>query len=212
MANETEPTNVGDVAPKGDPGTNSTSDSDNFDPSSMNIDAKAINARLLKESKKHREKYLAAQSELDNLKKEKLESQGEYKKMAELALQKYQDAEARYNTLKQSLYHQNVRAALAEVAAKAGAILPAEDLLRIGKSDVIVFDEDTQVVHGVELFLDDLKKNKPGLFSQVKPPVVNPAQPGGVITQKKLTAMDIAKLPHAERMQVLLKMRQSQNK
>jgi hypothetical protein len=143
--------------------------------------------RLLEESKKWKKRAIEAEKLLSDKQKAESEQQGNYKKL-------YEEAESRYKNLYKTTVKDKVKMSLSEHAVKSGC-QNLDALLKLGNSELLEYDEGDGRVNGAELFIEDAKKNHPYLFSAPKTPTINPTTPGGVSSNKKLTAADIAKLP-----------------
>lgn len=159
-------------------------------PNASNEAAKTAE-RLLEESKKYKERALRAERELEATKKAKLEEQGNWKAIAE-------ESQKKYETLSKAVLEDKLNNAVEREAVKHGCV-DVEALLSLGDKKMLQFEQDTGIVHGVELLVEDLKKRKPYLFAQKSNAVINPATPSGVVKHKKLTAQEIAALPPQEK-------------
>lgn len=166
---------------------NTTTENDNSNSSSPEGSA----ARILEESKKWKQRAGAAEKELQDLKKKEAESQGQYKKL-------YEEANAKAEALAKDKIRNSVKASVDELARKSGCV-NLNTLMIVGNPELLEFNEENGKVYGADLFIEDAKKNHPYLFSAgAKPPTINPATPGGVVTKKKLTVQEIMKLPPQE--------------
>lgn len=150
-----------------------------------------VNERLLNESKKYKSLYQQTKQELDKQQKAKLEEQNRFKEL-------YEQEQSKYQALYKNLVKEKIKAKVTEHATKAGCV-NVEDLLRLGNVELLQVDEESLEVYGAETFVEDTKKQKPYLFNASKPQAINPATPGGVQTQKRLTAQEIAKLPQDQK-------------
>lgn len=145
-----------------------------------------VNARLLEESKRNKAKAQELKAKLDEIEKKSLLEKEQFKDL-------YEKSEAKYQGLWKSLVKERVRSSVSEVAAKQGC-LSVDDLLKLGKSDLLQIDEETLEVSGTELFVEEAKKSKPYLFQSTKTPTINATTPGGVVKQKTTTLSDLAKM------------------
>lgn len=131
----------------------------------------ATNERLLAESRKNREAYLRTKKDLEDRVKADMQKQGEYKALAEKLA-------AENGLLKKSFRDEKVTAEVTKALEKAG-VVKAEGAWKLGRMDLLQYDEDSREVHGVQTFVDELKKEYPMLFSAPKTPVINPTVPSG---------------------------------
>lgn len=144
---------------------------------------KETHERVLAESKKFKDRAIAAEKKVQEAEAAKLEAEGKHKERADL----YQE---RYNNLSQSLMKDRISLSVKSEAAKAGAVNP-DDVFRLGQSDLLQYDESTGVVHGVDLFVSKLKETSPYLFKKDAPPTINPVTPtaGPVVAGKPTGAL-----------------------
>ena len=161
------------------------------------VKTESVNERLLRESKEYKQKYQELKSKLDEEAKNKLVAEGNLKEALEMERKEKED-------LKRQFVKTKLEMIVSTAAAKAGCVKP-EVALKLGNVALLDLDESNWSVSGVELFIEDLKKENPYLFQIAKPPVVNAATPGGVAT-KTLTASDIAKLPADKKAEIWAKM------
>jgi hypothetical protein len=154
------------------------------------------NSRLLKESKKYKERAAAAEKELERLKKAALEEQGKYKEMYESTAQKF-------DHLKKALAKEKIKQAVSVHAAKAGC-LNVDALMKLGNAELLTWDEDSMNVDGAQEFVESARREHSYLFGAAKTPSVNGVTPGGITKEKKLTAADIAKMKGEDKAQVWL--------
>lgn len=184
-ANNTSANAGNSTANAGSENTNTTDDNSNL------TTPEGSAARILEESKRWKSRASAAEKELSELKKKDAESQGQFKQLYEAEKKKNED-------ISKTLVRNQVRMSVDDLAKKAGCV-NLETLMQIGNKQLLEFNEENGKVYGADLFIEDAKKNHPYLFTAgAKPPTINPATPGGVVTQKKLTAQEIAKLPPIE--------------
>ena len=158
--------------------------------------AAEVNARLLRESKENKAKYQAAQKELDALKKAEAEKQGEYKKL-------FETTESKYKELQKKVMRQTIKAKVAEAAGKSGCV-NAEALLKLGDPSLLQYDEENADVMGVDIFVEEAKKNHPYLFKAAQTTNVNGTTPGGVTKVKQIGAADLAGMKKDE-LEVILR-------
>lgn len=144
-------------------------------------------ARILEESKKYKARMLAAEKELESLRKSKLSEQGEYRKLYEAEVQKSK-------TLFENLAKKEIHNQVASVAAKAGCH-DIDALLKLGKAELLELDTESMSVSGSDAFVEEAKKRYPWLFSTQKPAAINPASPHGAVrgdkSLKQLSKEDI---------------------
>lgn len=152
------------------------------------VSAAEVNARLLAESKKNKKLAQEYRSKLETLEKTKLEEQSQYKEL-------YQKSEEKYQGLYKSLVREKIKTAVSERASKHGAI-DVEAVLKLGNAELLQVDQESLEVHGVDEFVEELKKSKQYLFQPVKTPTINPATPGGVVRgqTKSLQQMSAAEI------------------
>lgn len=183
---ETNSANAGN-SPANAGSENVTTENDN----SNSGGAEGSAQRILEESKKWKARASIAEKELQDLKKKEAEKQGQYQKL-------YEEANARAESLAKDKVRSKVRSSVDELARKAGCV-NIESLMKLGNPELLEFNEENEKVYGTDLFIEDAKKMHPYLFSSgVKTPTINPATPGGMVANKKLTAEEIVKLPPAE--------------
>ncbi len=152
------------------------------------VSAAEVNARLLAESKKNKKLAQEYRSKLETLEKTKLEEQSQYKEL-------YQKSEEKYQGLYKSLVREKIKSAVADRATKSGAI-DVEAVLKLGNAELLQVDQESLEVHGVDEFVEELKKTKQYLFQPAKTPTINPATPGGVVRgqTKSLQQMSAAEI------------------
>jgi hypothetical protein len=154
-----------------------------------------LNARLLRESKEWKSKYLAAKQEsqsqkhvLEEAEKKKMESQQQYKTLAE----KY---ESENKALKDRIRNEKIRNAVNDKALRAGCV-NVEDLLTVGDKSLIEYDEESNQVSGAEVFIEETRRLKPYLFQSKangRTSTINSVTPGSV-PDKKISAVDVASM------------------
>lgn len=144
--------------------------------------------RVLNESKKFKDRALRAEQELENKKQKDLEAQGKWKELAEKERE-------RADGLQTKLIRGNVSKAIERAAAKAGCIDPSA-LTKLGNGGLIQYDEDTEIVSGTEVFIEDAKQKFGYLFQKPGTPTINPSAPAGVpLTPVAKTAAQVAAGP-----------------
>lgn len=156
--------------------------------------------RLLRESKKFKERALRSEKELADLKKRDLETQGNFKVM-------YEDLSKQYTSLKNNLVKERISSAIKIQAEKFGCTKP-DTLLKLGNVELLQYDEESNEVFGSESFVEDVKSKYPEFFQTKSIPTINPTVPGGMVRQKEMSSADIAKLPQQERIKILMGMMQ----
>lgn len=161
------------------------------------VSLESTNKRLLDESKNNKQKYLDLKGKEEIRSKQEAEVQGKYKEL-------YESTEEKLKALSTKLLREKVYNAVSSHAAKAGCV-DVEAALRLGTTDLLQYDDEKDVVHGADVFVEDLRKNKPWLFQAAKSGVMpNPLAPGGQVqASKQLTAAEIARLPQAQRDKVM---------
>lgn len=147
--------------------------------------ASEVNARLLEESKANKKKAQELQAQLDGIKKAQLEKQSEYKKL-------YEEEKTKGEKLFKTVVNERVKSAVEKVASKAGAI-DLDAVMALGDSKLLVVDEETFAVDGVDTYIEDLKKKKPNLFTVTKSAAVNGVTPGGTTQSNKKPLKDLTK-------------------
>lgn len=157
-----------------------------------------INARLLNESKSWKARALKAERERADAQKAADEEKGNFKTL-------YETSQKELTTLKAKVIKSRVGSVVSQVAGKSGCVDP-DALMKLGNKDLIQFDEATEEVFGVDQFVEEAKKSMPYLFKSVSTPTINPSTPSGIVTAKKLSASEIAKLPYEERVRILTEM------
>jgi Skp family chaperone for outer membrane proteins len=132
--------------------------------------AKDINQRLLAESQGFKKRALTAEQELAKTKKSQLESQQEYKKL-------YEETATELKQVREREVASSLSTSVSELAVKAGCV-SVKDLMAVGDTSLLNYDAETGQVHGVDLFVEKAKREKPWLFSATKNTSVNVALPG----------------------------------
>ena len=121
----------------------------------------SINDRLLKESKAWKAKASDAQKELERLREAEKKRQGKYQEIAE-------DYKLKLEGLQKKIVKEKVQSALIQAAPKFGfAGKSADTLLRLGDASLLQFDEATDEVQGVDVYMESLKKTEPALFRNI---------------------------------------------
>jgi hypothetical protein len=122
----------------------------------------SVNDRLLKESKQWKAQALEHKKELEKLKEAEKKKQGKFQEIAD-------EYKAKYEELQKKIVKQKVENALIAAAPKYGyAGKSHETLLRLGDGSLLQYDEGTEEVQGVDLYLESLKKTEPALFRNVE--------------------------------------------
>ena len=158
------------------PITDVTDESADDGAAELNGSEERVNDRILKESKKYKERLSAErartaelQSQLEDIKRAELEKQGKEKERADY----YKD---QYDTLRQQLVKKNVDDAVTALASKMGCSKP-KAVLQLGNKTLLQYDDSTNEVLGVESFVEDVKREYPEFFSKEKRSVVNSSLP-----------------------------------
>lgn len=149
--------------------TQTNSQTADADEKSQQSEPTDFNERLLSESKKFKQRAMAAERELKKLQEQALEEEGK-------AVERAKYWEEKYKTLNQQTMAQKIQSAIEAKARALGAPNP-EAVVKLGNYDIIDYDPDSASVDGVEQFVDDVKKKYPVLFGQVKTPTINPSVP-----------------------------------
>jgi hypothetical protein len=148
-----------------------------------------VNSRLLRESREWKAKYQALKHEREEAEKRRLESQQEWKTLAE-------KLSSENKSLKDSFVREKIRASVHDKALRAGCI-NVEDLLKVGNTGLLQVDEETYQVQGTEVFVEEAKRLKPYLFQQSKnsgkTSTINSVTPGGV-PEKRISANEVASM------------------
>lgn len=143
--------------------------------------------RLLEESKKFKARAQAAETELEKLRKQKLQDEKKYEEL-------WKAEAAKVQTLTRNNMKRTIETQVSGVASKAGCV-NVEALMKLGNGDLLTYDESTDSCEGVEAFVEDAKRTHPYLFQAQRTAVINPATPGGGPAKPKTaTASDIAKM------------------
>ncbi len=138
-----------------------------------------VNERLLKESKKFKEKWQTAQKERDALLAEKeeaerktLEDQARYRELYEKTKG---DLDKERTAVRTERKLSSIRAKAQEMGCR-----DVDLVVQLGRDDgLIQWSEDERAFHGVETFLESLKETKPYLFEQSSTPTINATVPSG---------------------------------
>lgn len=144
-----------------------------------------VNERLLAESKKYKKAAQEYKSQLEAAQNAKLQEEAKFKEL-------WQKSEEKYQGLYKSLVKEKIKTAVTEKASKAGAV-DVEAVMKLGNPELLQVEDETLEVHGVESFVEELKKQKPYLFQTAKAQTINATTPGGVVAKKTLTANDLAR-------------------
>lgn len=150
--------------------------------------APEVNARLLEESKKNKKAAQEYRTKLETLEKERLTEQQRYKEL-------YEKSEEKYQGLYKSLVKEKVRAAVA-TKAQAMGVVDIDAAMLLGNKELLQVEEDSLEVHGVDTFMDELKKAKPYLFQVAQKANINGVTPNAVLKSntkplKELTVEEI---------------------
>lgn len=143
-----------------------------------------VNERVLAESKKYKRQAQEYKQQLEAMANAKLQEEAKYKEL-------WQQSEQKFQTLHKSLVKEKVKAAVADKASKAGAV-DVDAVMKLGNPELLQVEEDTLEVHGVDSFVDELRKAKPYLFQTAKAPTINATTPGGVVAKKQATLSELA--------------------
>lgn len=154
--------------------------------------------RLLQESKKFKERAFKAEKELEGIKKAQLTQQGEYKRL-------YEETQAKLEQKEKAIVREKVSSALVAEATKLGCVA-TDAVLKLVNAELLQWDDSSSTVHGAEVALGEVKQKYPMLFQRQATAVINPSTPNGVDKEKKLSAHDIAKLPHSQKMEAWKKL------
>lgn len=146
---------------------------------SMEVDPEeSPNERLLKESKKWKEKFQGAAKELEALRLEKeerarqeQEEQGRYRELYEKTRS---DLEKERGAVREERRNSQIRVKAQEMGCK-----DVDAALRLGDMQLLQYDDDSRAYHGVDAFLEQLKESRPYLFEIRSTPTINPKVPGG---------------------------------
>lgn len=152
-----------------------------------------VNARILRESKEWKAKYQALKHDKEESEKRRLESQHEWKALAEKLT-------AEKRSLEESFKKEKIRAAVHDRALKSGCV-NVEDLLVVGDRSLLQIDPETHEVQGADVFVEEAKRLKPYLFQTSKPSgrttTINSVTPGGV-PEKKISSTDVASMKSSD--------------
>lgn len=140
-------------------------------------EADSTHTRLLEESKRYKKRALEAEKKMEAFEKAKLEEQGKYREL-------YEQYKTQFEELKSQTMRDKVSFEVKQHAAKVGCV-DVNALLKLGRSDLMQFDEQTGEIHGVDLFIEDAKKTSPYLFKTQPTPTINPATPSGALDKPK---------------------------
>lgn len=136
-----------------------------------------VNERLLSESKKYKSHYQKLKSEYDTMsaklktiEESKQAEQGKYKEL-------YESEKKRAQEFERKAVKQAVDSAIHKAANKSGCKRP-DALMRLGNTELLQYDDQTGEVHGVEVFLEDIKASYPEFFTVSNTrSVINPVVP-----------------------------------
>jgi hypothetical protein len=198
MSDSTNPVNTGDST------ANAGQESGDASIDSQSVGNEGSHSRILEESKKYKARMIAAEKELEAIRRKTQETQGQFKEL-------YEAERAQKEELLKKQVRQTVRSAVDEVAKKTGCI-DVDALMKLGNPELLEYNQENDRVYGVDLFVEEAKKKAPYLFSASRPPIINPTSPGGIVSQKKLTASEAAKLPKDQLNKILVDLAKKTNK
>jgi hypothetical protein len=147
-------------------------------------------ARLLEESKRYKSRLQETKKEL-----EELRSKLEASKQSELAEQgKYKDLWQKESESKkqwvEKYVQKTIKTAVVEAATKAGCIDP-EAVYMMGNLDLVEFDTENHTVDGVEVLIEEYRKQKPQMFGSQKKTVIHTTIPQ-TVEEKPRTVKDMS--------------------
>lgn len=158
-------------AAKADPKVNQDEEKDHEDSGS-----ERLNDRILKESKKYKSRWQEEraraqeyESKLKEIEQKKMEEQGKYRELAD----KYK---AELETMRNNIVKDRVSNAIASACRDAGCEKP-EAMMKLGNKSLLQYDDESGEVHGVDVFVEEMKREYPMLFTAGKSAVINPGAP-----------------------------------
>lgn len=143
------------------------------------------------EAKLNRQKASELKRQNEELQKQKLQEQGQYKELAEISQRKAQEIESQANKLKQAFAFKTVSDAVAMEAIKLGA-KNVDDVIQLMQLDQIPIDDQFNVDReSVKTIMEDFKKKKEYLFNGKPGPKIADVTPTKIAanTPKKLDEM-----------------------
>lgn len=154
--------------------------------------------RILKEANEWKKRAKDAEKAMNAQKKAEDEQKGEYKKL-------WESEKSRNENLVKGLMNRDVKSAVAGHGQKFG-LVDAEALMKLAGGDMLQYDPETGAVDGVEAFIESNRAKYPYLFNAAKQPSINTSIPGGKVSQKVITADDIAKMSEKDRMAYMMQL------
>lgn len=144
-----------------------------------------VNARLLEESKKNKKLAQEYKAQKEELEKASLTEKAEFKKL-------YESEKKEKDELLSAYQKSSTRSAVLEKATKMGC-LDIDALLMLGNKELLTYDKATNIVDGVDEFLQDAQKQRSYLFAAGKVPNINGSVPGANVVQKGKGLNDLSK-------------------
>lgn len=135
--------------------------------------------RVLSESKKYKQRAIEAEARAKSLEEAKLTEQQQYKELAERYKKENESLKSNYTELQ-------LRSQLIPKLVSSG-VRDVEDAMKLGNTDVLMHDPDSDSLLGVEDFVKDLKTRKPWLFDSGKPSSVNSSLPASDLNRPTAT-------------------------
>lgn len=124
---------------------------------------KATNQRLLDESVQYKNKYKGLKEEIDSKQKQSLEEQENFKELYEIERKSRYEIEDKLHNYKKQALKKDMQF---KVASKAQDAFDVADVINAMPKDMLMIDEESEQVQGVDDALGWVKENKPWLFKQ----------------------------------------------
>jgi hypothetical protein len=125
--------------------------------------------RLLRESKKWKERARKAEQELEKRRKREAQAQKKYEEL-------YRESESKLEEMQRRQMQKDIRFAVARKGSELG-LIDVDDLMAVAKADMLEYDPETGEVEGVESYLNEARKKKPYLFKSKPATGINPTAP-----------------------------------
>lgn len=130
-----------------------------------------INARLLEESKRNKQRARDAEARLKAIEESQLTEQQRYKEL-------YENTKSKLESTQKKATELQLKTQLMPKLSAAGCV-DVTDAMKLGNAALLVHDEEENSLSGVDEYISDLQKRKPYLFKSGKPSSVNDSLPPG---------------------------------
>jgi len=123
--------------------------------------------RALDDMHKYKSKVRELETKLGSLESDRLREKEDYKTLAERAAAERDDYRSKYEKLNDSFIHNRKYDSIHAAALKSGLLSEAEndlELLDLSPVEIEATSSGRLLVHGADVFVDELKKRKPHWF------------------------------------------------